>query len=259
MNDLFYILSAPFILLNINYLFALYSKNFGLIDIAWGLGFVLISLVGVILGGMAFGQEMLVFVLVSLWGLRLSIFLGLRNAGHAEDYRYQDMRKRWGKSANTQAYFKVYLLQFVLMQIVAFPLYIIHFNNRHFLEWYNILGIIVWCLGFIWESVADSQKSKFKNNPKNKNKICNVGLWNLSRHPNYFGETLVWWGIGLASFNGNFLVFIGSLFINFLLLKVSGVPLIEKKHATNPIYLDYMKSTPRLIPQMSKIFKKGRL
>jgi steroid 5-alpha reductase family enzyme len=248
---------SALILLHLNYILALYKKNFGLIDIAWGLGFIFISFTGSLLNSFNNFSEVIIFVLVSAWGLRLSGYLFLRNFGHDEDFRYREMRTRWGTSANKIAYFKIYWLQFILMLLVALPLFSVHNSTSNQLEALGFLGIFIWAFGFCWESVSDFQKSRFKKNPKNRDKLCQEGLWNLSRHPNYFGESLVWWGIGLISIRkAEYWGLIGPLFINYLLVKVSGVPLIEKRHRNHPDFPEYEKNTPRLLPRFSKLFIK---
>ncbi len=258
MKDFYFMCLSSFILLNINYLIAISKLNFGLIDIAWGLGFILISLTGSVLNEFSSIKENLIFIFVLIWGLRLSIYLATRNIGAPEDYRYQDMRRRWSKSANFQAYFKIYLLQFFLMQIVAIPIFNAHFEKNFNLSVINYFGIFLWLFGFTWETIADYQKSTFKKNPQNKHLLCQVGLWNLSRHPNYFGEAILWWGIGLISFTQEkFWVLIGPAFIHFLLLKVSGIPLIEKRHEKHPDFKDYKQSTPAFIPRITKLFTKA--
>jgi len=249
---------GSFLLLNITYVFAIKKNNFGIIDIVWGLGFIVISFFGIGIKNFSAKKEFFLFLMILIWGLRLSLYLLKRNLNKPEDYRYKEMRDRWGRKANLTAYYKIFILQFFLMQIVALPIYAVHFQPEQSITLLNLAGIIIWFLGVLWESIADHQKSKFKNNPHHQHKLCRVGLWNLSRHPNYFGESLCWWGIGLYSFSFEFpWGIIGSLFINFLLLKVTGVPLIEQKHLGHKDFEEYKKSTPRFIPSLSKILKRG--
>jgi steroid 5-alpha reductase family enzyme len=256
MNDSMLMLAGPLVLVHACYLVAISKKDLSVIDIIWGLGFVVIAWIGSSLNQFSNHRENLLTVMVSLWGLRLAGFIYARNRGRPEDFRYAAWRKDWGDKVNLIAYFKVYLLQFALMTVVALPLFAVHLGEQRKWSWTDGLGLFVWFTGLLWEVIADQQKSTFKKNAQNSAEICQVGLWRLSRHPNYFGETLVWWGIFLVSVqSGNYWGFFGALFINFLLLKVSGVPLIEKKHEGNPAYEAYMKSTPRLIPALSKILK----
>jgi len=249
---------GSFLLLNITYFIAIKKNNFGIIDIVWGLGFIVISFLGISLKSFSLGKEIFLFIMILIWGLRLSLFLLKRNFNKPEDYRYKEMRDRWGKKANLTAYYKIFILQFFLMQLVALPIYAVHFQLEQSSTFLNKVGILFWFVGLLWETIADHQKSKFKSHPENQHKLCQVGLWKFSRHPNYFGESLCWWGFGLYSFTFESpWGLLGSLFINFLLLKVTGVPFIENKHAKNKDFEEYKKSTPRFIPSLTKILKRG--
>lgn len=254
MTDLLLMLAGPLLLIHILYIIAVLKTDFSVIDIGWGLGFVLIGSIGAFLSDFTYGLENLLFALIALWGLRLAGFLYLRNKGRPEDYRYKDMRTRWKDKANRDAYFKVFLLQYGLMLIVALPIFSAHFAQKSEIGVMNLLGVLVSLFGLLWESVADAQKNAFKKRPGNAHKLCNQGLWSLSRHPNYFGEILFWYGIFFVSFHGErFWSLLGPLFIHFLLLKVSGIPLIEKKHENDPEYEAYKKTTPKLVPALSKL------
>jgi steroid 5-alpha reductase family enzyme len=246
---------APLILIHLFYFIAVRKKNLSVIDTAWGLGFVLIALTGCWQSSFKSLHENLIMIMVFLWGLRLSVFLHFRNKDRPEDYRYAQWRKDWGERVNQIAYFKVYLLQWLLMLIVSLPLFGVH-GSASPIKFTHGVGFILWSLGLIWESVADYQKSKFKSQPGHENRLCQVGLWRLSRHPNYFGEILLWWGIGVAALHDhNYWVLLGPGFINFLLLKVSGVPLIEARHLNNADYQAYKNVTPTLIPSVTKLWK----
>lgn len=252
MLNFFIIMAGPLILIHLFFGLAVKEKNFGVIDVAWALGFIVISLTCCVLNDFSFWVENLVCGLVIIWGLRLSIFLFLRNFGKPEDHRYEAMRQGWGDHPNLSAYFKVYLLQYVIMLFISAPLLVIHFYpvvHHHFLIY---PGIALWILGFVWEAVADYQKSRFKSKPGNSHRFIQEGLWKLSRHPNYFGEATSWWGIFfLSAITGNFLGVVGVGLLNFLLLKVSGVPLVEKRHESNPEWISYKAKTPTLIPSLS--------
>jgi len=249
---------GPFILIHVTYLVAVLKNNFSVIDIIWGLGFVVLGAIGCNLSSWDNSRENLLFTLILIWGLRLSTFLLIRNTGKKEDFRYAQWRKQWGDQANRIAYFKVFLLQFMLMLIVGLPIFAVHEGKQSALSLLDYLGIFIWMLGLGFEAVADHQKSVFKSKPENKNKICQGGLWHLSRHPNYFGEALLWWGLGIISINTNqYWGLLGPLLINFLLLKISGVPLLEKRYENNKEYEAYKKITPRFIPSISKVFKSS--
>ena len=256
MNNYIYMFVAPLILLHLFFIYAVAKKNLSVIDTAWGLGFILITFLGCYLDDWKNIRENILFLLVTLWGLRLALYIHFRNRGKGEDFRYASWRREWGNRTNLIAYFKVYWLQYFLMLIVALPLFAAHNSADPTLYWFNYLGILIWTIGTAWETVADMQKSKFKAVPDNHDKVFQDGLWRLSRHPNYFGETLLWWGIALVSLDGkNYWALIGAAFINFLLWKVTGVPLVEKRHEKNPAYQAYKAKTPMLIPDLKKIFK----
>lgn len=262
MNDQIYMLFGPLILIHIFYITAVIKKNLSVIDTAWGLGFIIIISTGCFLNGWSNPRENLLMILVTIWGFRLTSFIHFRNSGKAEDFRYANWRKEWGQKTNLIAYFKVYLLQFVLMLIVGIPLFAAHTTSDKNLFWYNYLGIAIWLTGLLWESIADIQKSRFKAIKENETKILQSGLWAYSRHPNYFGEAFLWWGISIVPLDGtNTWSLIGPTFLTFLLWKVSGVPLVEKRHEKNPEYMAYKSKTPVLIPSLKLIlgFKKTEM
>lgn len=251
MTDSLLMALGPLVLIHFTYFIAVKKNDLSVIDTVWGLGFIALAFMGNLLSGFSNPREILIFVMVLLWGLRLSFFIHSRNKGKPEDFRYTQMRNNWGENANRIAYFKVYLLQFVLMLLVGLPLFAVHFSLFTEFLFLDYLGIGLWLTGLIWESVADYQKSAFKKT--HHEKICDVGLWFYSRHPNYFGEVLVWWGIGAVSLmSRNSWGILGALFINYLLLKVTGVPLVEARHDKNPEYQAYKKTTPKLIPNLLK-------
>jgi len=259
MNDKYCMIVGPILLIHLFFAVAVVKKNLSVIDTAWGLGFILMGLIGSFLGQWASSRELVVLGMVALWGIRLSLFIHSRNSGKGEDFRYANWRKDWGKNTNVIAYFKVYWLQIFLMIIVGLPLFAAHESTDSQLNWINILGIVIWTIGLTWESVADYQKNIFKSIPGNHNKVFQGGVWAFSRHPNYFGEAFLWWGIALVSLDGNnSWALIGPAFLTFLLWKVSGVPLVEQRHANNPEYQAYKARTPVLIPSFKIMFRKKR-
>lgn len=256
MNQFLELALFPFALIHFAYLLSITKKNFGLIDIFWGAGIGSFALAALLFGESVGPRLVLISLLVIIWAIRLSRFLYKRNMGHEEDYRYAEMRESWGKQANAVAYGKIFLLQFALMLVISLPVWVVFRDKGPHFHWPDYVGFGLWAIGITWEAIADKQKSEFKK--ENPNTVCRVGLWSLSRHPNYFGESLLWWGIALVSFGtGNALGFISPAILTFSLLKVSGIPLIEKKHADNPEYQDYMKTTPKFIPSLSKMFSRN--
>lgn len=247
---------GPLILIHCFFILAVSKKNFSVIDSIWGIGLMLIALIGIFLSKGENLIENIIALMVVIWALRLSLYIHRRNKGQAEDFRYSEMRKNWGNRANVMAYFKVYLLQFVLMLVVGLPLFAIHFTPDAQFGIKEGLGLFMWCFGLAFEAIGDQQKNKFKKIPANKLRVCREGLWSLCRHPNYFGEALLWWGIGVFCINADhWWAFIGPAFLHFSLLKISGVPLLEERQKNNPEYQAYMKETPRFIPSLSKILK----
>ena len=253
------LLLSLFIFFNIFFLIAIIKKDFSVIDIAWGLSFLLIFLVAYINSDISPTLRInIIGILVGLWSLRLSGYILYRSLQKKkEDYRYAAWREEWGAKANQTAYIKVFMLQMVLALVIASPLYMLFkFSEmKPFGSILDILGISLWMLGFFFEAVGDFQKNKFKSLKENKDKFCNTGLWQYTRHPNYFGEALLWWGIFFLVINNvpfYYAVF-GPLIINFLLVKVSGVAMLEESYEKRDGFEEYKKTTNRFIPW----FKKG--
>ena len=214
------------------------KKRNDIADTAWGLGFILVTIYNLLFNPSF--KLLISLILVSIWGLRLAIHIYNRNKNKKEDYRY----KQW----KNNAYLKVFITQGFFMWLICWP---IIFSQQN-LNWLNILGIFIWIVGFYFEATADKQLKEFINNPNNKGKIMQSGLWANSRHPNYFGEVTMWWGIWLINLNPNWWTIIGPLTITFLILKVSGVPLLEKKYEGNPEFEKYKKKVSVFIPWWPK-------
>ena len=188
--------------------------------------------------------------------MRLALYLGWRNYGKEEDYRYQEFRQRYGPNRYWWfSYFQVFLLQGALIMIISLPFLVIQ-NDKSVasLNWIDYLAILVWIIGFLFETVGDYQLSKFKSKPKNKGKVLNTGLWKYTRHPNYFGDATVWCAYGLFSVAvGNYWTLIGPVIMIFLIIKVSGVALLEDTlKDSKPKYKDYIEKTNSFIPWFPK-------
>ena len=217
---------------------SLLKKRNDIADIAWGLGFILVTFFNFIFNPSL--KLLISLLLVSIWGLRLAIHIYNRNKNKKEDYRYKKFR--------SNPYFKVFIIQGFFMWLISLPL-IGSFGN---LKWFNLIGILVWLTGFYFESTADKQLKVFLNNPKNKGKIMQSGLWAYSRHPNYFGEVTMWWGIWLLNLSQIWWTIFGPLTITYLILKVSGVPLLEEKYKDNKDFQDYKKRVSVFFPLKPK-------
>ncbi len=236
------------------FILAIVLKNNSIVDVGWGLGFILATLLTYKTIQDTFSFRLLIGM-VGLWGLRLAAYIFIRNWKKGEDFRYRQWREEWGNNVILRSYLQVFLLQGAIMFIISMPILLFGLevkkgtivDNLGILQY---IGLGIWCLGFLIESVADLQLYLFKNNEKNKGQIMKYGLWKYSRHPNYFGEALVWWGIYLfVSSTGIAVISIFSpIIMTYLLRKVSGVVLLEKKYATNLTYQEYVKNTPAFVP-----------
>ncbi len=244
-----------FIYMTLFFLIAHKIKNNGIADIAWGLGFVLVAVLNLFIADQITFRQYLVTALVTIWGLRLAGHIFLRNKGKPEDFRYRNMRERWGSKAGIKSYTHVFLLQGLLLLLIAYPIIIVKQYERNVLTIFDLLGTGLWISGFLYEVIGDWQLKRFiKYEKSESNQILKTGLWRYTRHPNYFGESLVWWGIFfivLSVPNGWWAIF-SPVLITFLLLKVSGVPLLEKKYQDNKEYQAYAKKTNKFIPWFPK-------
>ena len=232
------------------------KKNNGLVDIAWGLGFVIVGVYSFFVSEFQSERAAVVTILVALWGLRLAYYLFRRNWSKDEDYRYVNMRKRWGttKSKYVKMFLNVYLLQLILLFIIAQPIITVNKSSEMGLGWLDYIGIAIWIIGYIFEVVGDSQLKAFISKPENKGRLMKYGLWKYTRHPNYFGEATMWWGIFIISLSvpNGWIGFYSPLIITLLLLFVSGVPLLERKYKKHPEWAEYERTTSKFIPMYSK-------
>jgi steroid 5-alpha reductase family enzyme len=238
------------------WLLSLPTRNASLADIFWGPGFVLLAWLSFALTDGYVGRKLLLALLTTAWGLRLSLHIAWRNWGQGEDRRYQAWRAKRGASFWWVSLFTVFLTQAVLLWLVSLTVQIGQLPPTPArLTGLDILGSLFWAIGFTWEAVADWQLARFKADPPNRGKVMNQGLWAYSRHPNYFGESLIWWGlflITLATPSGWWAI-ISPVVITFLLLKVSGVVLLEKDIAERrPEYREYLETTSAFIPWFPK-------
>ncbi len=221
-------------------------KNNSIVDIGWGFGFVIVAFV-MIINNFSI-ERLLITAMVSLWGLRLFYHILKRNLGKEEDFRYQDMRKKWGKKQVINAFFKVYMIQGVFMFIISMTVLTYGDSINNFLL--VILGILVFAVGFYFESVGDKQLKEFKSNSENKGKLMDKGLWKYTRHPNYFGEAVLWWGIYITGlgFGAPLWAIVSPITITYLVRFVSGVPLLEEKYKDREDFKEYKKKTPIFVP-----------
>lgn len=232
------------------YLAARALHNNSIVDIGWGPGFVAICIVLVFTFNGLSDIAVILFSLTTLWAFRLAGHVYLRSAGKQEDFRYAKWRREWGKKEPLIAFFRVFMLQGLVMLVVSLPLIISFTGSRGNLQIFSYLGILVFSAGFLIETIADWQLTSFKKKTEHAGKIITHGLWKYSRHPNYLGESLVWWGIWLISTGSGYwyLSLISPLIITFLLRYVSGVPMLEEKFRSRPGFEEYAQKTPVFIP-----------
>lgn len=224
------------------------------IDIAWGAGFIVSAVMSYALGPKG-PVAMAMTLCVLIWGIRLAVHIASRNLGKPEDYRYADMRRRWaGPSFHVVMFFRIYMLQFALNLIIGLPVIVANLFGGIDFGVFAWIGLVVWGVGFFFEAVGDWQLKVFKASPAGKGKLMTTGLWNYTRHPNYFGEATQWWGLYIMTLGnlGNVWLFIGPLTITLFLLFVSGVPLLEKKYAGRPDWETYKARTSMFIPMPPK-------
>jgi steroid 5-alpha reductase family enzyme len=246
-----------FLYMNLWFLYSLVKKRNDVADVAWGLGFVLIAWISYFLAEGSGDRALLVNILVSIWGLRLAWHIYSRNKVKTEDYRYLAWRNDWGKWFYVRSYVQVYLLQGFLLYLIALPIIGINKNIGLSPGWIDLIGVMVWLIGFFFEVVGDAQLATFIINPANKGKLIQSGLWAYTRHPNYFGEVTLWWGVWLISLSSfNLISIIGPLTITFLILKVSGIPMLEKKMAENPEFAEYKRRVSVFFPLPPKNHEK---
>lgn len=219
-------------------------------DVAWGLGFVVAGVTALVSSGNLTNNKLLLLLMVALWGCRLSGYILWRKHGKPEDKRYAAWREEWGATVVWRSLLQVFWLQGALLLIIAAPVWwtLAQPQPTNQLSW-GWLGVGVWLVGWAFEVVGDWQLWQFKRHPQNKGRVMNQGLWKYTRHPNYFGESTLWWGVWIMVLNlgAPWWTIIGPATITFLLLKVSGVTLLESHFHGNPEYQAYQKNTSPFI------------
>lgn len=235
------------------WLISVRKQDASLVDRIWGLGFVSVFFAYLSASPNLTTYKIGVFALLCMWGIRLSWHIHTRNRHHGEDARYQSMRRTTGPSFWWKSFFFVFLLQACLLWLISWPLLSIATASAQTVGLSDAVGVLFWCIGFYFEAVGDTQLKRFKANPENKGKVLDSGLWALTRHPNYFGDALIWWGFWLMSYSSGLagLTIISPLVMTFLLRKVSGVALLERSmRAKNPAYERYVRDVPAFFPSL---------
>jgi steroid 5-alpha reductase family enzyme len=231
------------------WLLSLALGNSSIVDIFWGAGFVVIAWVSVLCSPSEAMRKWIIVGLASLWGLRLTAYLAWRNIGKGEDYRYRAMRDHHRDRFWIVSLYTVFGLQGVIMWIVALPLQAATASAPS-LNWLDGVGIAFWGIGLTFETLGDFQLARFKADPANRGRVCERGLWRYTRHPNYFGDFMVWWGFFLIALAGGaWWTIVSPLLMSLLLIRVSGAALLEKSLKTSkPGYDDYVRRTSNFFP-----------
>ena len=224
-------------------------RNVSIVDAMWSLMFLLAA------GVYAWGQDslapraLLVLAMVAVWALRLAVYIAWRNHGHGEDFRYQQIRARNEPGFAVKSLYLVFGLQAVLAWVISLPL-LAAVNSTAAFTPLDLAGVVLWIVGMVFEAVGDAQLARFKADPGNRGKVMDRGLWRYTRHPNYFGDFCVWWGFFLTALAaGGWWSFVGPALMSVLLLKVSGVALLEKDISERrPGYRDYVRRTNAFFP-----------
>ncbi len=231
-------------------------KNVSIVDLFWGFGFVLTNVYYFISTDGLGLRKVILLILVSIWGLRLTGYLSWRNIGKGEDYRYKQFRRKYGEKRYWWiSFFQTFLLQGILMWLISAPLLgAQYYGPGKSLGILDYTGMVLWITGFIFETFGDYQLARFKADPSNKGKVLSSGLWRYTRHPNYFGDSAVWWGYGFLCLGaGSIWPVLGSILMTALIIKVSGVALLERNLVDKkPEYREYIEKTSAFIPWFPK-------
>lgn len=226
--------------------------RYNVVDVVWGLGFAAVAFVVALIGDGSLTRRILLLVLVAAWGLRLSVYIGRRIAGHGEDPRYTDLLDRHGRTPGA-VITRIFLTQGVSQWVISMPIQISAVAApARGAAWVVVgAGVLVWAVGLLFEAVGDRQLERFKADPANRGRIMDRGLWAWTRHPNYFGDFCVWWGIWLiaASAWPGVLTVFAPLIMSYLLIRGTGAGLLEKAMRDRPGYREYQRRTAGFFPR----------
>jgi steroid 5-alpha reductase family enzyme len=239
------------------WLWAKSIQNAGVVDIFWAFNFSIIAIIICLTATGFWERKLLISTMALIWSMRLGIYLLIRVGSHlqVEEGRYKQLRSEWGPNPDRRFFF-FFQMQALSNVYLAIPFFLIAFNTKPELSVLEYAGAVVWAISIIGEGVADAQLKKFKSNPANKGKVCNAGLWNYSRHPNYFFESMIWVGYLLVSLNADY-GWIGALSpitITLLLFRVTGIPMTEEQaiRSKGDAYKEYQRTTSVFVPWFKK-------
>lgn len=246
---------AAIVLFQIVAIPALILKKNDLADVLWGPAFPLSAFLALWFSNKNFAdldlRSILVLSLITVWAARLFFHVGLRNLSHREeDVRYNNWRKQWGTTWLWRSYLQVFVLQAFILYVFLTPVLLTLSSNPQTMSAMAWIGFIVWVIGFLFESISDEQLRKFKSKPESKGVLMTAGLWSWSRHPNYFGEVTQWWGIWLmvVELPNSWFTIISPIGVTFLILKVSGISMLEALMEKRAGFADYKKRTSIFFP-----------
>jgi len=244
------------LLMTLLWVLSVLLKNVSIVDLFWGFGFVITTIFYFLKTGGAEPRKIILSAMVFIWGSRLSGYLSWRNIGKGEDFRYKQFRKKYGESRYWWiSFFQTFLLQGILMWLISAPLLGAQFYGKNNpVGVLDFIGIGFWIVGLSFEAGGDLQLANFKADPKNKGKVLDKGFWRYTRHPNYFGDASVWWGYGFICLSaGSYFPVLGSILMTALIIKVSGVVLLEKSLIEmKPDYKEYTEKTSSFLPWFPK-------
>ncbi len=245
-------LAATLAMMTAVWVASLVQKDVSLVDRVWGMAFVVYAWTYFLVGEGDRGRGLLVAVLVTIWGVRLSGYITWRNWGHGEDKRYAAMRRKRPDSFPIRSLFTIFWFQGALAWVISLPLLAVATRlDPAGLTWLDYAGVAVWAVGFYFEAVGDWQLTRVLADPANKGKVMDRGLWRYTRHPNYFGDTTVWWGYFLIALaTGAWWAAIGSAVMTLFIVKVSGVAMTDKVMGKSKRegYDEYVARTNAFIP-----------
>ncbi len=242
------------VFMNCMFVLALRMRDNSIADVGWGLGFILVAIVTLGFPGEIGARQVLVLALVMVWGLRLAARIYRRNRGKGEDFRYKEWREKWGEHWRRTAYLFVFFGQGLMMLLISAPILVVNAYGGPALGWLDIVGLMVWLIGFLFEAVGDHQLDMFLADKSNRGKVMDKGLWRYTRHPNYFGEVTQWWGLFVIALSvpWGWVSVVGPITITSLILFYSGVPLLEKSMMEKPEYREYARRTSKFLPWLPK-------
>lgn len=220
-----------------------------LVDTLWGLGFAVVAITTFLLSDGDLATRLLLTALTVVWGVRLAVHIGLRNRGKPEDHRYVAIRAKATRRPNLRLARVVYLTQAVVLYVVSLPVQVGQYGAAP--AWLLVAGAVVWLVGFVFETVGDWQLRRFAADEANRGRVLDTGLWRYTRHPNYFGDATVWWGLYLLACGtwAGAATVAAPLLMTFILAKGTGKPLAEKHLGARPGYADYVRRTSGFVPR----------